>query len=72
MDKSFGTLYHKLSNLFHSNPSTTTVPETSSSLPLSNLFDRIVPTSNTPQMDQRRTSARMMSRQISIKTNDTK
>jgi hypothetical protein len=78
MDKSFGTLYHKLSNLFHPNTSpssssssstTSSVPETSSSLPLTAFFDRIVPSPNSSSTDQRRSSSRI-SRQISIKTND--
>jgi hypothetical protein len=69
MDKSFGTLYQKLSNLFQSNPSTSTAPETSSSSPLSTFLDRIVPSINNSPMDQRRTSSRI-SRQISIKTTD--
>jgi len=71
MDKSFGTLYNKITNLFHSNPSTSlSVPEASSSLPLSNFLDRIVPiTNNSTPINQRRSSSRI-SRQISVKTND--
>lgn len=70
MDKSFGALYNKITNLFHPNPSTSSVPETSSSLPLSNFLDRIVPTTNNSSpVNQRRSSSRI-SRQISIKTTD--
>ncbi|CAF4496822.1 unnamed protein product [Rotaria socialis] len=47
MDKSFATLYNKLTNLLHSNPSTSSnqssIPELGSSLPLSKFFDRLVP-----------------------------
>ncbi|CAF3906258.1 unnamed protein product [Rotaria magnacalcarata] len=84
MDKSFGTLYNKLTSLFHSNPSTSSnqssIPELGSPLPLSNFFDRLVPspsaaaatttTTTSPSIDQRRISSRVVSRQISIKTND--
>jgi hypothetical protein len=70
MDKSFGTLYNKITNLFHSNSSTSSVPDGNSSLPLSAFLDRIVPTTNhSSPINQRRSSSRI-SRQISIKTND--
>ncbi len=65
MDKSFGTLYNKITNLFHSNSSTSSVSEVNSST----LLDRIVPTNNITPINQRRSSSRI-SRQISIKTND--
>ncbi len=74
MDKSFGTLYNKITNLFHSNPSSASVPEASSSLPISNFFDRLVPTTtitttSCSPINQHRSSSRI-SRQISIKTTD--
>ncbi|CAF1063191.1 unnamed protein product [Adineta ricciae] len=72
MDKGLGTLYNKLSNLFHPNSATSTAsssapsssfaPEANS---LSTFFDRIVPSPG----EQRRTTPRIV-RQISIKTND--
>jgi hypothetical protein len=65
MDKSFGTFYNKITNLFHSNSSTSSVSEVNSST----LLDRIVPTNNITPINQRRSSSRI-SRQISIKTND--
>jgi len=69
MDKSIGTLYNKLTNLFHSNTSTSSSgPETGSSLPLSALLDRLVPTTNNSSYDPRRNSPQT-TRQISIKTN---
>jgi hypothetical protein len=80
MDKSLGTLYHKLTNLFHTNSSSSSssnassVPETGTSLPISTFFDRLIPsttsaTTSHNNNDQRRSSARV-SHQISIKTND--
>ncbi len=73
MDKSFGTLYNKITSLFHSNPSTppsSVMSEASSSLPIGNFLDRIVPPKiNCSPINQSRTSSRI-SRQISIKTND--
>jgi hypothetical protein len=74
MDKSLGTLYHKLSNLFHTNSSSSnssSVPETGTSLPISTFFDRLIPSSTTisHNNDRRRSSARN-SYQVSIKTND--
>lgn len=74
MDKGLGTLYHKLSNLFHmntTNPSSTS----SSSLPVTTFFDRLIPSSttptNTPHLnDQRRRSSARLQNQISTKTND--
>jgi hypothetical protein len=69
MDKSIGTLYNKLTNLFHSNTSTSSsVSETGSSLPLSALLDRLVPTTNNSSYDPRRNTPQT-TRQISIKTN---
>ncbi|UJR20893.1 hypothetical protein I4U23_024002 [Adineta vaga] len=68
MDKSFGSFYNKLSNLFHPNSASTSsssVPDTGSLLPLSTLLDRIVQTPS----EQRHTTTRE-NRQISIKTND--
>ena len=69
MDKSLGTLYNKLSNLFHTNSSS--VPETGTSLPISTFFDRLIPSSTTisHNNDRRRSSTRN-SHQVSIKTND--
>jgi hypothetical protein len=71
MDKSFGTLYNKITSLFHSNPSTSSaVPEASSPLPIANFLDRIAPTTITcSSINQRRSSSRMF-HQVSIKTND--
>jgi hypothetical protein len=71
MDKSLGTLYNKITNLFHSNSSSSSsaVPEVSSPLPLSTFLDRMIPTTNGTPINQRRSSSRI-SRQISIKTND--
>jgi len=79
MDKSLGTLYHKLTNLFHTNTSTSgtsnasSAHETGTSIPISTFFDRLIPsattsTNTTPYNDRRRNSPRI-SRQISIKTN---
>lgn len=80
MDKSLGTWYNKLSNLFHSNPqpisstaaaaAAVSEPETSSSFPITNFFDRIVPMTNNSPRTQRRSLTSRVSRQISIKTND--
>jgi len=70
MDKNFGILYNKITNLFHSNPSTSSVPEASSSLPISTLLDRIVQTTNNNSPKNQRRSSSRISRQISIKTND--
>ncbi|CAF0987106.1 unnamed protein product [Rotaria sp. Silwood1] len=75
MDRSFGALYNKLTNLFHSNTATSSnassIPEISSSLPLSTFFDRIVPmtTTSSSSNNQQRNASRI-SRQISIKTDD--
>jgi len=83
MDKGLETLYHKLTNLFHTNTSTSSssnassAPESSTLLPISTFFDRLIPSSTTsttataksPNNDLRRSSSRV-SRQISIKTND--
>jgi hypothetical protein len=73
MDKSLGTLYNKITNLFHSNSSSSSSssagPEVSSPLPLSTFLDRMIPTTNGTPINQRRSSSRI-SRQISIKTND--
>ncbi|CAF0936975.1 unnamed protein product [Adineta ricciae] len=75
MDKSIGTLYHKLTNFFHTNTSTSsssTASSTSTSIPISTFFDRLIPsTSNvhTPAIHRRRNTP-LLSRQISIKTND--
>ena len=67
MDKSFGTLYQKLTNLFHSNSSTVSnKSELSSSLPATNFIDRM---STSSPIHQRR-SPKRISRQISIKTTD--
>lgn len=68
MDKSLGNLYHKLSNLFHSNSSSTTSSSTTDIDPTNNPTDRST-TMNPVPLEQRRSSGRM-SRQISIKTND--
>jgi len=76
MDKSLDTLYHKLTNLFHTNTSTSSssnassTPEPNTLLPISTFFDRLIPSSTTsttksPQNDRHRSS-----RQMSIKTND--
>jgi hypothetical protein len=63
MDKSFGILYNKITNLFHPNSSQSSVPEMSSSLPLSTFLDRIVPIKHSSPINQRRSSSRI-SRQI--------
>ncbi|CAF1086955.1 unnamed protein product [Rotaria sordida] len=75
MDKNFGTLYNKLTNLFHSNTSssssnTSSIPEISSSLPLSTFLDRIIPMTTSSSPNNQRHSASRITRQISIKTND--
>ena len=71
MDKSFGTLYQKISNLFHPNSSSTnSTPETSSTIPIGKFIDRMPSTINTSSpIIQQRSSSRI-SRQISIKTNE--
>ncbi|CAF3534349.1 unnamed protein product [Rotaria sordida] len=81
MDKGLGILYHKLTNLFHTNTSTSSssnasssVPETSASLPISTFFDRLIPSSTTSvnivhNNNQYHRSSRVI-RQISIKTDE--
>ena len=64
MDKSLGTLYQKLSNLFHSNTSNHSPVEISSSLPTTNYLERM------PLPVQQHRSSSRISRQISIKTTD--
>ncbi|CAF0897752.1 unnamed protein product [Adineta steineri] len=80
MDKGLGTLYHKLTNFFHTNNSTSSssnVPsanEIGTSLPISTFFDRLIPSSatsaTTTHQNERRHNTSRISRQISIKTND--
>jgi hypothetical protein len=76
MDKGLETIYHKLSGLFHTNTSASSssnassVPESSTLLPISTFFDRIIPSAATSQNNDRRRSSARMSHQISIKTND--
>jgi hypothetical protein len=79
MDKGIGTIYHKLTNLFHPNPSTTaptnnisSTPEMSGSLPISTFFDRLIPSSTTQTKilhnPNRYHNTSRVTRQISIKT----
>ncbi|CAF3777182.1 unnamed protein product [Rotaria socialis] len=79
MDKGIGTIYHKLTNLFHSNPSTSastntisSTPEMSGSLPISTFFDRLIPSSTTQTKilhnPNRYHNTSRVTRQISIKT----
>lgn len=70
MDKSFGTLYHKISSLFHPNSSNSPASDLSASLPVTHFLDRVVPkATSSPPINQHRSSSRI-SRQISIKTTD--
>lgn len=82
MDKSLGTLYNKLSTLFHSNtgtraPSPTNVSsnktEKGASVNVTSFFDRFIPNTatpvNSPLVQDRHKSSSRISRQISIKTN---
>ena len=66
MDKGLETLYHKLSNLFHtdtpasSSSNATSAHESNTLLPISTFFDRIIPSAtNSPRNDQRRSSTRV-------------
>ena len=77
MDKSIGTLYHKLTNFFHTNTSTpsssttSSTSDTSTSLPISTFFDRLIPSTNAHSpVPNRRSNTSRISRQISIKTNN--
>ncbi|CAF3961473.1 unnamed protein product [Rotaria sp. Silwood2] len=81
MDKGLGILYHKLTNLFHANTPTSSssnasssVPETSTSLPISTFFDRLIPSSTTSvnisHNNNRYQSSSRVVRQISIKTDE--
>lgn len=74
MDKGLESLYHKLSDLFHSNASPTSSPPPSSGsdastlLPISTFFDRIIPSATNPQNSDRRRDSPRMARQTSIQT----
>ncbi|CAF4607858.1 unnamed protein product [Rotaria sp. Silwood1] len=81
MDKGLGTLYNKLTNLFHTNTSTSSssnasssAPETGISLPISTFFDRLIPSSttqvNVTPNNNRCNSSSRVTRQISIKTDE--
>lgn len=72
MDKGLETLYHKLSDLFHPTNSASpsaippAEPESSTLLPISTFFDRIIPSAASSQNNDRR----RMSRQVSVQTNN--
>lgn len=76
MDKGLETLYHKLTNLLHTNPSTSSssdassTPKPSASLPVSTFFDRIIPSATKSTSNDRHRSSSRISRQISIKTDE--
>jgi hypothetical protein len=80
MDKGLETLYHKLTNLFHTNTSTSSssnassAPEPTTLLPISTFFDRLIPSSTTSATkssdNARYHRSSRISRQISIKTDD--
>ena len=71
MDKNLGTLYHKLTNLFHpTSPSNgSLVPEIGTSSSFGNGLDRSVLSATDASPDRRRSSSKI-SRQISVKTSD--
>ena len=80
MDKGLETLYHKLTNLLHTNAAAaassssssnaSAVPEPNTILPIPTFFDRIIPSAAASQNSDRRRSSTRVSRQISITTND--
>ena len=74
MDKSLETLYHKLTNLLNINPSTnpsSSTTESSTLLPISTFFDRLIPSSTTvSHNNDRNRSPSRLSRQIPIQEND--
>jgi len=76
MDKSLETLYHKLTNLLHTNPSTSSssnassTPESNTLLPISTFFDRLIPSSTTSTTKSPHNGRHRICRQTSVKTND--
>ena len=76
MDKGLGTLYHKLTNLFHTNTPTSSTSnassthETGTTLPISTFLDRLIPSSPIIHNNDRRRQSPRVFHQISIKTND--
>ena len=76
MDKGLENLYHKLSDLFHTNASPSSSPNPSSGseannlLPISTFFDRIIPSATSPHNSDRRRESTRIARQASIQASN--